>query len=56
MQERVAYSNECIVFTATKGTERSLFKMSYVDRVAGEPEKICNIDESAGEIFFWKDA
>lgn len=53
--ENLAYSNETIVFTATKGTERALFKIPYRDRKAGEPEKIADIDKSLGDIFFWKD-
>lgn len=48
--ENMVYSNENIFFTAIKGTERSLFKMSYVNRVAGEPEKITEIDSSWGDV------
>lgn len=51
--ENLAYSNEEIVFTARRGTERSLFKFSYVNRVAGEPELVTEIDYTWGDIFFW---
>lgn len=51
----LAYCNNTIVFTATKGTERTLFKMTYNDRVAGEPESIATIDSSWGSLFFWSD-
>lgn len=52
--ESMSYCNNEIVFTATKGTERGLFRMSYVDREAGEPEKIKNIDSTWGDLIMWK--
>ncbi len=52
--ENMAYCNDTIVFTAFKGSEHAMFKMSYVDRVAGKPERIRDIESSWGNIVMWK--
>lgn len=53
--ENLAYSNEEIVFTAKRGNERALFKMSYSNREPGEPKLVQTIDDSWGNMLFWKD-
>lgn len=50
----MAYCNGRIVFTASRGTEMSLFSFGYENKQAtSDPEFVTNIDNSWGNLFFW---
>ena len=50
-------TNDTILFTAIRGGNRALFRMSYVNRNPGEPELIKSLDSTYGySMLFWDDA
>ena len=54
--ERLAYNNGKIAFTATRGSERALFVMTYANLRAGEPILVKRIDYSFGTLLCWPDS